>query len=75
MEVDPETYAVGAAVSQREHAGTWLGVLECAGAIAATGATAVVLPCPMLRQEGLGVQVCHHSRVLSHDLLTYPPHH
>eukprot|EP00892_Ulva_mutabilis_P009107 jgi/Ulvmu1/6569/UM003_0206.1 len=56
LEVDPETYAVGSGVSRPAHVGKWLGVLDRAGAIVATGATAVVLPCPMLRGEGLGVQ-------------------
>ena len=59
LEVDPESYATKAVVSDPRHVGKWLGVLDCAGALVATGATAVVLPCPMLRGEGLGVQVRH----------------
>jgi hypothetical protein len=57
LEVGPDTYATAQRVSHPQHVGKWRGVLDRVEDIAATGATTVVLPCAMLRSEGLGVQV------------------
>lgn len=67
LEVDPVTFAGVDHVSDPRIAGTWLGVLEGVAEIGATGATTVVLPCAMLRGDGLGVQVCSHAVTVLHS--------
>lgn len=57
LEVDPFTFAREGEVAEGR-AGKWLGVLERVEHIRALGVTGVILPCPMLRGVGLGVQVC-----------------
>lgn len=61
LELDPATFAGLEHVSDPRLAGKWLGVLERVDDIVATGATTVVLPCAMLRGDGLGVQVCRKA--------------
>ena len=66
IEIDPATFAPVNLVSDPRIAGKWLGVLERVDFIVATGATTVVLPCAMLRGEGLGVQVRFDAVRLPH---------
>lgn len=56
LELDPFTFATAGEV-QPGREGKWLGVLDRLHIIAGTGASAVLLPSPMLRGPGLGVQV------------------
>jgi hypothetical protein len=61
LEVDPFTFALEGEVAEG-HSGKWLGVLDRVEYIKEIGVTAVMVPCPMLRGPGLGVQVrCHHT--------------
>jgi hypothetical protein len=57
LEIDPFTFALAGRVVPG-HEGKWLGVLDRLEDIQALGANTVLLPCPMFREEGLGVQVC-----------------
>jgi hypothetical protein len=57
LEIDIATFASSGRVQDERHVGKWLGVLDRIESIVATGATTVVLPCPMLQDQGLGVQV------------------
>jgi hypothetical protein len=55
LEVDPFTFAAKGKVKEG-HEGKWMGVLDRMADILALGVNAVLLPCPMLRESGLGVQ-------------------
>jgi hypothetical protein len=50
-------FAVAGRVEQA-HEGKLLGVLDRLKHTSALGANAVLLPCPMPWEEGLGVQIC-----------------
>ena len=56
LEIDPFTFAQGRGV-EPERRGKWLGVLDRLAHLQESGANAVLLPSPLLRGPGLGVQV------------------